>query len=109
MLRERRGSSALAAGPQDWRALHDMLGNVLLAITLPMTGVCSSREDSVRPPRLCGDKAAPLSAQKLPQLCPLTHAAHGKGTSKRATFFSIGCRFHMPLFDKIRRASPLNS
>jgi predicted 3-demethylubiquinone-9 3-methyltransferase (glyoxalase superfamily) len=55
------------------------------------------------------DKAAAAVGQKLPQLCPLTHAAHGKGTSKRATFFSIGCRFHMPLFDKIRRASPLNS
>jgi hypothetical protein len=31
-----------ATGPQDWRGLHDMLGNVPLAITLPMIGVLAA-------------------------------------------------------------------
>ena len=31
-----------ATGPQEWRRLHEVLGNVPLAITLPMIGVLAA-------------------------------------------------------------------
>jgi hypothetical protein len=31
-----------ATGPQEWRGLHEVLGNVPLAITLPMIGVLAA-------------------------------------------------------------------